>query len=70
MNQSIYHENCVFHVDDPHGDHGGWYFEVRGADPRGPFTFRRFAELALAEYLSHIPDTPRSQDSKATEDKG
>lgn len=70
MNRSIYRDDRMFHVDASNGDHGGWYFEVRGADPRGPFTSRRFAELALAEYLSHIPDTPRSQDSKETEDEG
>jgi len=48
MNQSIYRENRVFHVDDPHGDHGSWYFEVHGDGPRGPFTFRRFVYYFMA----------------------
>jgi hypothetical protein len=67
MNRSIYRGGRVFHVDDPRGDRGGWYFEVRDADPRGPFATRRLAEVALAESLSRMPDRPRSQDSKETE---
>jgi hypothetical protein len=70
MNRSIYRNERVFHVDDTHGDQGGWYFEVRGAEPRGPYTTRRLAETALAEYLHQMPDTPRSQDTNESEDEG
>lgn len=64
MNKSIYRSGRVFHVDDLRVESGGWYFAVRDADSRGPFTTRRLAELALVDYLFHIRDTPRSQGSK------
>ena len=70
MDQSIFHVGRVFHVDAPSGDFGGWFFEVRGSDPQGPFATRRLAEISLAEDFPQMPDTPRSQNSKETEGEG
>ena len=70
MTRTVYRSERVFHVNDPDSDCGGWFFEVRGSDPQGPFATRRLAEISLAEDLPQMPDTPRSQNSKETEGEG
>lgn len=67
MNRTVYRSERVFHVDDPDGDCGGWFFEVRGTDPQGPFATRRLAEIALAECLPNLPDTMRIKDGEETD---
>lgn len=52
MSRTRFHGNRAFHVDEPQGNHGGWYVEIRDGVPRGPFAMRELAERALAEYTA------------------
>ena len=51
MSRSRFRDQRVFHVDDPEGQAGGWYFEVREGSSHGPYLTRSLAEQALADLL-------------------
>ncbi len=51
MSRARFRDQRVFHVDDPEGVAGGWYFEVREGSAHGPYLTRRLAEQALASFL-------------------
>lgn len=47
-------EQRMFHVDDPRGSAGGWYFEIRESAPRGPFASPVLATISLTDYLCRM----------------
>lgn len=62
MNRSRFRDQRVFHVDDPAGEAGGWYFEVREGPPHGPYLTRQLAAAALADYLNERERSSRRED--------
>ncbi len=51
MSRLCFRDQRVFYVDDPGGEAGGWYFDVRKALPHGPYATQSLAEQALADFL-------------------
>lgn len=64
MKRARFHGNRVFHADELQEGRGGWYFEVRGGTPRGPFATRELAERALAEYVGRRRDHPAAREDE------
>ncbi len=67
MTRSRFRDQRVFHVDDPAGQAGGWYFEVRDGPPRGPYATQGLAGRALADFLEGREASPRPRDGDGTE---
>lgn len=61
MSRSRFRDQRVFHVDDPAGDAGGWYFEVRDGPPQGPYLTRDLAEHALTEYTGEVSEAQEDE---------
>lgn len=72
MNRARFRDHRVFHVEDPAGQAGGWYFEVREGPPHGPFVTRILAEQALMDYLdgAQEADHPRVDEGRDGSDAG
>lgn len=62
MSRSRFRDQRVFHVDDPEGQAGGWYFEVREGPSHGPYLTRSLAEQALADFLDGHEASSRPRD--------
>lgn len=61
MNRARFRDGRVFHVDEPHGEAGGWYFEVRDGPPQGPYLTRDLAEHALTEYTGEVSEAQEDE---------
>ncbi len=57
MANSYFPVNRMFHVETPRDTRGGWYFEVRGGQPHGPYASRALAGTALELYLDALART-------------
>lgn len=72
MSRARFRDQRVFHVDDPAGEAGGWYFEVREGAAHGPYLTRRLAEQALACFLDgrDTSSRPREEEWQDEADDG
>ena len=68
MSRVRFRDQRVFHVDDPAGAAGGWYFEVREGSSHGPYLTRSLAEQALVDFLKGREALSRSGDEDGAEE--
>lgn len=56
MTKAHFHTDRLFYQTNEDGALAGWYFETREGTPRGPFTSREEARMALDAYLAGPAD--------------